>query len=81
MLETDNRPEVTVIPETQFPETADEHEEGVDILDVGVVFTYTWPRFPVISIPLRQITFQAILPNNKIVTYDGFVRDDSRLSD
>ena len=57
-----------------------EDEEGVDLLHVtGVAFEYTIPRFPVVRIMLRQMKLQAILPDSKVETYDGFIQDHPSL--
>ena len=70
------------IPETPTKADLDTEEvgQGVDILDVaGASFLYWIPRFPVITIHLQQITFQAVLPDSSMVTYDGFIRKHSSL--
>ena len=78
--ESERSEEVTVIPETQLlTDTEDEREEGVDITAVGVPFDYSVPRFPVITFKLRQITFEVVLSDSRVITYDGFIRDDSSL--
>ena len=53
--------------------------EGVDILNIaGASFLYRIQHFLVITIHLRQITFQAVL-DSSMATYDGFIRKQSSL--
>ncbi len=71
--------DVSVIPETPF-QSEPEDEDGVAILRVaGVAFEYKIPRFPVVSIPIRQFTFEAVLPDGRTGTYDGFIRNHQSL--
>lgn len=81
---SDDEDDVRVIPETPTKADLDLEEEeeagGVDILDVaGASFLYRIPRFPVVTINLRQIIFQAVLPDSSTVTYDGFIHEHSSL--
>ncbi len=41
----------------------------------GVAFDYKIPRFPVVSIPIRQFTFEAVLPDGRTGIYDGFIQN------
>ena len=51
-------------------------EGGVDLVHITrVAFEYQIPRFPVVRIMLRQIEFQAILPDRIIKTYSGLIQD------
>ena len=55
-------------------DTDEEHKEGIDDIAVGVSFNYRIPHFPVITLKLRQITFEAVLTDNeRVITYDGFI--------
>ena len=79
---SDDDNDVHTIPETPTKADLDTEEvgEGVDILDIaGASFLYRIPRFPVITIHLRQITFQAVLSDSSMVTYGGFIREHSSL--
>lgn len=40
---------------------------------------YTVPGFPVLSVELRNIKYQFILPDESISVVDGFVHDDPSL--
>ena len=40
---------------------------------------YTVPSFPVLSVELRKIKYQFILPDESIAVVDGFVHDDPSL--
>ena len=71
--------DMTVIPETPLQSESEEEEGVIDILQVGVAFVYRIPRFSVVSINLRQITFQAVLTDRTTVTYRRFIRDDHSL--
>ena len=74
-------PDVDCILET-LPESESDCrlEEGVDILEVaGLAFVYRIPRFPVVTINLRQITFRVVLSDGNTVSYDGFIQDHDSL--
>lgn len=80
--------EITVIPETPRKaerelideSESDEDHDGVEIVDVaGSSFMYRIPRFPVVTINLRQITLEAIITDGSTVVYDGFIREHSSL--
>lgn len=72
---------VDCIPETlPRPDSYRELNEGVDILEVaGHAFVYRIPRFPVVTIKLRQITFRTVLSDGNTVSYDGFIQDHDSL--
>ena len=51
----------------------------ISILSMGTKFTYTVPRFSVISVDMRLITFQALADDGTVFVFDGFIRADSSL--
>ena len=70
--------DITVIPNS--PQSVCEDEEGVAIVSIAKsILVYRIPRFPVVTINLRQFTFEAVLPDNSSAIYDGFIQEDPSL--
>ena len=75
--------DITVIPETPSKAVCESDEDAVDVVKIidvaGASFMYRIPRFPVVTINLRQITFEAIFSDGSTITYDGFIHEHSTL--
>ena len=52
---------------------------SLDVVRLGVDFTYTIPSFSAISVSLRQVLFEGVDELNRLVKYDVFIRDDPSL--
>ena len=48
--------------------------------ECGELYEYTVPSFPVISVELRRMKYESIMPNGKSTkVVDGFIREDTSL--
>lgn len=56
-----------------------EEWDSVPVLECGEVYSYTIPGFSVITVSLRRLRYQCIMPDQSIKVVDGFVRDDPSL--
>ena len=51
------------------------------LLECGELYEYSVPSFPVISVELRRIKYESIMPNGKSTKMvDGFIREDASLN-
>lgn len=51
----------------------------ISILSMATKFSYTIPSFSMISVDLRQISFQVLAVDGTVVLFDGFIQADSSL--
>ena len=51
----------------------------ISILSVGSKFTYRIPSFPVLTVDIRHIVYQAVTVEGNMLLFDGFIRADSSL--
>ena len=51
----------------------------ISILSMGTKLTYTIPSFSVISVDVRQISFQVLAVDGTVLMFDGFICADSSL--
>lgn len=51
----------------------------ISILRIGPKFTYRIPSFSVVTVDIRQISYQVVTVEGDVLLFDGFIRADSSL--
>ena len=63
-----------------YTTSSGEERNLVMLLECGELYEYTVPSFPVISVELRRIKYESIIPDGKSTkVVDGFIREDASL--
>lgn len=63
-----------------YTTSSGEERNLVTLLECGELYEYTIPSFPVISVELRRMKYESIMPDGKSTkVVDGFIREDASL--
>ena len=63
-----------------YTTSSGEERNLVTLLECGELYEYTVPSFPVISVELRRMKYESIMPDGKSTkVVDGFIREDASL--
>ena len=63
-----------------YTTSSGEERNLVTFLECGELYEYSVPSFPVISVELRRMKYESIMPDGKSTkVVDGFIREDTSL--